>query len=109
MIFGRKKKSAAKDKPLRDEAGGVIRRGLAETTGRLPSERVASKPRLEGANPYNSIGRAAKRTPLASRARPGQEVSSYEGRDNPYDNATTVPAKNKRGWDEIPIGRTGRR
>jgi len=105
MIFGRKKKSAARETSLHDEVDGVIRRGLAATTGRLPSEHVSSRPRVEGTNPYNSTGRVAKRAPAAPKRPPRQEETPYGGPDNPYDNASKVTGKKRKmTWDDAHVG-----
>lgn len=101
MLFGRKKKSHGKDPSGRDGAGNVA----ANARGRLPSERVTSQPRTEGANPYNSTGRTARR-PAMPRDRSHVPASPYEGATNPYDNASPVPAKTKKkkSWDDAYIG-----
>jgi hypothetical protein len=104
MVFGRKKRSAARGSPSDDGVDGIVRRGLAATTGRLPSERTSSPPRVEGANPYNSTGRVAKRTPAGPKIRGRDEETPYKGANNPYDNATKVPAKKKMSWDDALIG-----
>lgn len=105
MFFGRKKKSASKQATAHDEVDGVIRRGLAEMSGDQPSERAASRPRTRGANPYESTGRAAKRSTAVPKPRSSATESPYEGPNNPYDNAGGAPAKPKRkSWDDAYIG-----
>jgi len=105
VFFGRKKKSANQQSAIHGSVDGVIRRGLTAMTGRVPSERVASKPRFEGSNPYNSTGRAAKRSTAALRARFPATGSPYGGPNNPYDNAGEAPAKpKKKSWDDAYIG-----
>lgn len=105
MFFGRKKKSATRQAAVHDKVDGVIRRGLAEMSGRASSERAASKPRFEGANPYNCTGRVARRSTAKPKLGASATGSPYQGPNNPYDNAGEVPAKRKRkSWDDAYIG-----
>ncbi len=105
MIFGRKKKSASREALSRNKADGVTRRGQVAAVGRLPFERVQTRPKIEGANPYNSTGRAAKRITTGQKACANQSGSRYGGPNNPYDNAGPVPAKKKKlTWDDAVIG-----
>lgn len=105
MIFGRKKKSAGNRASVHDEVDGIVRRGLAATIGRLPSEHLSSPRRVEGANPYDSVGRVAKRKPAAPKKSGQSMESAYRGAGNPYDNAKPAPGKRKRGsWDDAFVG-----
>lgn len=97
MIFRRKKKNAG-DVSSSDEIEGVIRRGLAETTGRTPHELSAPRRSVRDSNPYNLTGRAIKGPP---KSRAGSKASGFEGPGNPYDNASIVPDKKKRSWDDV--------
>lgn len=108
MVFGRWKKSV-RDSSSGGEVDGVIRRGLAETTGRLPSERVSRRPTVEGRNPYDQSGRQARKMSLIKPARkPLEEPSPYEGAGNPYNTAGDVPCKKKLSWDDAPVGTSGK-
>lgn len=86
MVFGRKKPA------------------VHEATGRLPSERIKSRPKkptTQGCNPYESTGRVAKRKPTAAKPRPKPKVQSDPS--NPYDTASRYPVK-KKGWDGARSG-----
>jgi hypothetical protein len=103
MVFGRWKKSVRNDSSD-GEVDGIIRRGLAETTGRLPSERVSRRPAVEGRNPYDQSGRQARKMSLINPAReaPGAP-SRYSGAGNPYNTAGDLPSEKKPSWDNVAI------
>ena len=88
MVFGRKKPASS------------------DTTGRLPSERVKSRPKkpvVQGYNPYESTGRDAKRRPAVAKARPKPKVTGDPS--NPYDTASKYPAK-KKAWVSGPFDKS---
>lgn len=102
MVFGRWKKSV-RDTAAKGEIDGVIRRGLAETTGRLPSERIATRPRVEGRNPYNQTSRQIRKSPAVASPGRASDTSAYDGPGNPYNTAAEVPEKKKPSWKDVPI------
>lgn len=101
MVFGRWKKSVRND-ASDGELDGLIRRGLADTTGRLPSERVSRRPTVEGRNPYDQSGRHARKMSLINPARKSAEPSSpYSGAGNPYNTAGDLPSGKKPAWESV--------
>lgn len=103
MAFGKWRKSA-RDTGPGGGVRGVIRRGLAETTGRLPSERIAKRRVVEGRNPYDQSRRDLKKPVKVNVRRQEQETPSpYEGAGNPYNSAVEVPSKKKLDWDDVPF------
>jgi hypothetical protein len=103
MVFGRWKKSV-RDNSSGGEVDGMIRRGLAETTGRLPSEMVSRRPKVEGRDPYDQSGRHTRKMSLINPAKKAAVPSSpYSGAGNPYNTAGDLPARKKTGWDEVEI------
>lgn len=102
MVFDRWKKSAG-DRGRSGEIEGVVRRGLAETTGRLPSERVTQRRTVEGMNPYDQSGSHMRKSQPVPRKKNAPATSPYDGDSNPYNSASVVPEKKKPGWSDVPI------
>ncbi|KPK54235.1 MAG: hypothetical protein AMJ59_25035 [Gammaproteobacteria bacterium SG8_31] len=108
MVFGRWKKSV-RDDSSGGEVDGMIRRGLAETTGRLPSEMVSRRPKVEGRDPYDQSGRHVRKMSLVNPARKGSGARSpYSGAGNPYNTAGDTPSEKKTSWDDVAIDKRER-
>ncbi|MGD8636542.1 MAG: hypothetical protein PVI48_08755 [Gammaproteobacteria bacterium] len=108
MVFGRWKKSV-RDDSSGGEVDGIIRRGLAETTGRLPSEMVSRRPTVEGRDPYDQSGRHVRKMSLVNPARKGSGARSpYSGAGNPYNTAGDTPSEKKTSWDDVAIDKRER-
>ena len=102
MVFNRWKKSA-RDPGSSGEIEGVVRRGLAETTGRLPSERVTQRRTVEGMNPYDQSGSHMRKSQPVASKKSSPAASPYDGAGNPYNSASVVPEKKSRSWSDVPI------
>ncbi|MDH3916179.1 MAG: hypothetical protein OEU49_01030 [Chromatiales bacterium] len=99
-MFGRKSKKTGASPSSDHVVDGVIRRGLAEASGRMPSERVRKRVPPEGSNPYDTIGKSAKRVPAASpKASPIKTADAC----NPYNSGQEQPSKKKKSWDDVHI------
>ena len=99
-MFGRKSKKTGARPSSDHVVDGVIRRGLAEASGRLPSERVRTRVRPQGSNPYDTIGKGAKRASAASpKTPPIKKADAY----NPYNSGQEQPGKKKKSWDDVHI------
>jgi hypothetical protein len=98
-MFGRKSKKPGGNPSSDHAVEGIVHRGLAEASGRLPSERVRRRTPPEGSNPYDTIGKSAKRTPRAAPKK--KSPSESTGAHNPYNSAQEQPGKKKKSWDDV--------
>lgn len=99
-MFGRKSKKKGVSPSPDHVVDGVLQRSLAEASGRLPSERVRTRVRPEGSNPYDTIGKSAKRVPVASpRTSPIKKADAC----NPYNSGQEQLGKKKKSWDDVHI------
>ena len=85
-------------RPSEAELQGIVRRGLAETTGEMPMTEIEINQHAEGRNPYDSDGAFERSNP---RRQTPTRKSDTESDGNPYD--TAIRYHKGLGWDDVTV------